>query len=252
MKNFKIILTLTLLFVTHHLSSTPSSLFWTYCTTDVLETGLGHIDIDNYFTIFNRRGHGQYFSPDVGLLFGVFTWKDLSAEAGIDCLGGADDPLYFNGKIGMKEGKLFKNAPSFSVGIFNVGTRTRTKNRTNQNVIDLVLGKSFEHFIFDNIYVGGYSGSHALGKVRQGFFVGAVKVLKTASDAEGNKYDQWKLIGDWASGHNILGGGGVALVYNFTPAIDIITGPVWFNTERYNGKWKWSTQVDISFPLCSK
>lgn len=229
--------------------STPSSLFWTFCTTSVLETGKGHIDNDNYFTVFNRRGHGQFFNPDVGLLVGLFTIRDLSAEVGVDYLGGADDPLFFNGKIGMPEDKLFKHAPSFSFGIFDWGTRTKGKNPTNQNVLNLVLGKSFENFLIDELYVSGYSGSHALGRVRQGFMVGAIKNFCKAKDCEGSEFYRWKLAGDWASGNNFIGGGGVAMIYYFTPEIDIETGPVWFNTAKYNGTWKWSVQIDISFPL---
>lgn len=227
--------------------ATPTSLFWTDCITDVLETGSGHIDVDNFFTVFNRRGHGQFFNPDVGFLVGLFTWQDLSIEAGIDYLGGADDPLFFNGKMGMKEDKLFKNAPSFSFGIFNLGTRTKTKFRTNQNVIDFILGKSFEHFLIDNLYIGGYSGSRALGKVRQGFMVGATKNFCKDKDCNKKEYYKWEIAGDWASGNNFLGGGGIAIIHYFTPEISIETGPVWFNTEQFNGKWKWSVQVDITF-----
>jgi hypothetical protein len=232
--------------------ATPTSLFWTNCITDVLETGDGHIDVDDYFTVFNRRGHGQFFNPDVGFLVGLFTWHDLSMEAGFDYLGGADNPLFFNGKIGMKEDKLFKHAPSFSLGIFNWGTRTKTKKRTNQNVINFVLGKSFENFLIDNLYVAGYSGNKALGKVRQGFMVGATKSFCKDKYCDGKEYYRWELAGDWASGNNFIGGGGVALIYYFTPDISIETGPVWFNSEKYNGKWKWSTQIDITFPLCNK
>ena len=50
-------------------------------------------------------------------------------------------------------------------------------------------------------------------------------------------------------GTNVLGGGGIALYYYFTPKINIVTGPVWFNTNKYNGSWKWSIQVDFNFSL---
>lgn len=251
MKNFKpvLLLLLFLLRFVRVVEATPSSLFWTDCITDVLETGYGRIDVDNYFTVFNRRGHGQFFNPDVGLLVGLFTWHDLSVEAGFDYFGGADDPLFFNGKFGMKEDKLFKHSPSFSFGILNAGTRTRTKNRTNQNVLNLVLGKSFENFLIDNLYVAGYSGSHALGRVRQGFMVGATKSFCKDKDCNGKEFFRWEFAGDWASGNNFIGGGGAAIVYYFTPDISIETGPVWFNTEKYNGKWKWSVQIDINFPF---
>ena len=232
-----------------YLEATPTSLLWTNCITDVQETGTGHVDQDNYFTVFNRRGHGQAFKPDVGLLFGLFTWHDLSAEAGFDYLGGADDPLFFNGKVGMKENKLFNHSPSFSLGIFNAGTRTKTKFRTNQNVVDFILGKSFEKFLIDDIYMACYSGNRALGKVRQGFMIGATKSFCKDKDCEGKEFYRWELMGDWASGKNYIGGGSIAIAYYFTPDISLETGPVWFNTAKYDGKWKLSVQLDINFPL---
>ena len=125
----------SLLLNTGLVEGTPSTVFWTPCTTDVYATGTGHIDEDNYFTVFNRRGHGSSFPPDTGFELGVFSWKDLSAEAGIDYLGGTDDPLFFNIGIGLPEDKLFCHAPSFKVGFFNAGTRCHGSNRTNQNIV---------------------------------------------------------------------------------------------------------------------
>lgn len=251
MKNLGAFTILNFLILINFIEGTPSSLFWTNCITDVQETGTGHIDVDTYFTIFNRRKHGQFFNPDIGLLIGLFSVKDLSAEVGFDYFGGADDPLFFNGKIGMKEDKLFKQAPSFSIGIFDLGTRTKTEHRTNQNVFDIILGKSFKNFLIDDLYIGGYSGNKAIGKVRQGFMIGASKSFCKDKDCDGKEFYRWELCGDWASGKNFVGGGGIAMIHYFTPDIYLETGPVWFNTEKYNGKWKWSVQIDITFPFCT-
>jgi hypothetical protein len=38
----------------------------------------------------------------------------------------------------------------------------------------------------------------------------------------------------------------VGLYYYFTKNIDLLTGPVWFNDEGINGKWKWTVQLDIN------
>jgi hypothetical protein len=35
----------------------------------------------------------------------------------------------------------------------------------------------------------------------------------------------------------------------FTPDISILTGPVWFNSRKIHGDWKWSVQIDISFSV---
>ena len=116
--------------------ATPSSTFWTVCTTDVLTTGVLHLGVDDYFTVFNERGHGQSLPTDVTIPeYGLFTWCDVSAEAGIDYLGGTDDPLFFNAKIGLPEDKLFKHAPAVNVGLFNIGTHTTGPNRTKMEMV---------------------------------------------------------------------------------------------------------------------
>jgi hypothetical protein len=250
MKKFhQIVIALSLL-SSAWLEAQPTSLFWTNCTTDVQPTGSANIEVYNYFTVFNRRGHGSAFPPDVGFLVGLFTWKDLSAEAGIDYLGGTDDPLFFNTKIGMPEDKLFHKAPSFSVGIFNIGTRTRTRGRTNQNIANLVLGKSLPKKIGGHLFFGGFGGNRAMGKNRGGFWVGYARPFgRPGKDCHGKEYDRWIFEADYASGKNTIGGGGFALCYYFCPTVYIETGPVWFNSAKINGSWKWSVQLYMTIPL---
>lgn len=243
----KLYLILLFTFLSASLEALPSSAFWTNCTTYVQPTGTANLEVYDYFSVFNRRGQGSFFGTDVGFLIGVFTWKNLSCEAGIDYLGGADDPLFFNAKVGMPEGKLFDNAPSFSVGIFNVGTRTR-ENRTNQDIVDVIIGATMPK-IGGQLYVGGYSGSKAMGKVRQGYMISYQRSFNHKKDCRGTEYDKWNFIADYASGKNTIGGGGFSLSYYFNPDIYIETGPVWFNDAHINGKWKWSVQVYFTLKL---
>ena len=231
-----------------HVDATPSSVFWTVCTTDVYSTGTGHIDEDNYFTVFNRRGHGSSFPPDTGFELGVFSWEDLSVEAGIDYLGGADDPLFFNIGAGIPEGKICCRAPSFKVGFFNAGTRYYGDNRTNQNIVDVIIGKSLPDWLGSGrICVGGFSGSRSIGKNRHGFMVSYQHSFCPAEYCDGKEYFKWVLCADYASGKNTIGGGGTGVYYFFTPDISILTGPTWFNSTKINGNWKWSVQIDINF-----
>lgn len=227
----------------------PSSIFWTVCTTDVYPTGNGHLDADNYFTIFNQRGQNASLAPDIGFECGIFTWKGLKGEAGIDYFGGTDNPVFFNVGIAMGEGELFSHAPAMKVGFFNAGTRYSGHQRTDQNIVDLIFGKSLPDWIGGRIFIGAFSGSRALGKNRQGFMVSFARPFCKAIYCDGKEYDKWILCGDYASGKNTIGGGGIALYYYFTPKINIVTGPVWFNTNKYNGSWKWSIQVDFNFSL---
>lgn len=246
MKSFIIALALITL-SSFALEGTPSSVFWTVCTTDVYATGTGHIDDDNYFTVFNRRGHGSTFPPDVGLELGVFSWKDLSVETGVDYLGGTNDPLFFNAGVAIAEDKLFCHAPAVKLGFFNAGTRYHGHNRTNQNIVDLIIGKSLPDWIGGRLCIGGFSGNRAIGKNRQGFMVSYQRPFCPAKDCNDKDYFKWVVCADYASGKNTIGGGGVGIYYYFTPDISILTGPVWFNSRKINGDWKWTVQIDISF-----
>lgn len=222
------------------LCATPSSVFWTNCTTDVQAKGVYHIDIDNYCSLGNRTKNGSSFAPDFGLLAGLFSWEGLGAEAGIDYLGGQVHPLYFNGKIALSEGKLFANSPSFSIGIFNVGT----SHETNQAVWDAVLGTTLPANL-GKLFAGAYTGKRAIGKHRSGWMVGYEKPFYAAKDAAGVDYNKWQFNADFASNKNAIGGGGFALTYYFTPSINIESGPTWFNDTSLNGRWKWAVQVNI-------
>jgi hypothetical protein len=203
----------------------------------------------DYFSVFNRRGHGSVFPTDFGVTFGVLDWKNIHGEAGIDYLGGTDDPLFFNAKLGLDQDKLFKYAPSLSVGLFNWGTRYHTSGRTNQNIVDGIFGRTLPFGIEGSIYVGGFHGSKTIGKNRSGV-MGAIQLnFKKAKDCHDKEYFRWQFYADYASGKNTIGGGGFALAYYFTPDISLETGPVWFNDASVNGKWKWSVQAYWDIPV---
>lgn len=231
------------------LDATPTSLFWTNCTTSVLPTGMGHLDFDNFADVFSPHHRNAFFDPDLGFLLGVFTWKNFSAEVGIDYLAGANNPIYFNGKIGIQENKLTLRAPSFSLGVFNIGTHNHGSNKTNQNIVDVVFGKSLPGDIGGAFYAGGFSGSKAIGKNRQGFWVGFSRAFAPTKDKEGKEFNKWTFSADYASGKNEIGGGGFAFTYNFTPEIVLQAGPVWFNSIQINGHWKLSVQIGFDFPV---
>jgi hypothetical protein len=227
------------------LIATPSTTYWTVCTTAIQADEIWHIGVDNYFTLFNGKGHESSFPPDAGLTYGLFNWKDFAAEAGFDYLGGANHPLYFNAKIGMEEGKLFPHFPAWNIGIFDVGTYTRGRNRTNQNIVDVIIGKSLPKSIGGMLYIGAFSGSRAMGKNRQGWMIGFMRGFCKKKDCDGKEYDQWVFAADYASGRNTIGGGGAGLYYYFTPTISLLGGPVFFNDAKINGRWKWTIQLDI-------
>lgn len=247
MKTWPLLFVFLLSAAASKIEATPSTLFWTNATTEVQATGTAAINSNNFFTVFNNRGKHSSLPPDVGVTLGIFTWHDIKAEAGIDYLGGTDYPLFFNAKLGVGANKLFANAPSFSVGIFNAGTKAGV---TNQNVVDFVFGFPLPLFSSDSkFYVGGFAGSKSIGPERQGAWAGINCPFSPAKDCEGKDYHKWEFSADYASGNNIIGGGGFAFTYYFTPAISLQSGPAWFNDAKLNGQWKWSVQVTINIPV---
>lgn len=241
---FKTLLTYAcLLNLLSQLSATPSSEWWTNATTAVQPCGTYNLGLIDYFTVFNRKGHGSSLPTDVGLEIGVLSWKKINVEAGFDYLAPLDYPLFFNGKFGVGEDFFFKGGPSMSFGIFGVGTH----KTTNFNVLNLVFGHTLPEAIGGNVYIAFYHGNHSMGKNRNGIMVAADRSFIDAVDCEGKEYKKWRLIVDYATGRNFIGGGGIGISYYFTPDINALTGPVWFNDASFNRQWKWSAQAYANF-----
>lgn len=222
----------------------PSSVYWTTCTTDVVPPGKGVIQTANYFSIFNRTDHHECLPTDIGVSFGFMKLGDFEFEAGIDYYAGCEHPWYFNAKAGINEDKLFSEAPSFSLGIFNFGT----SGKTNFNVVDAVIGKTLPCYLSGGrFFLGGFLGSHTLGPDRAGYMFGYYKKFFHAVDCKNVEYDKVWLLADYSSGKNFDGGGGVGFAYFFTSDVYVSTGPAWFNDAHFNGRWKWSLFLSAGF-----
>ena len=220
--------------------ATPSTTYWTPCVIDVQSYSKWHITYDSYFTVGKNGTEKGDFPTDVGLTVGVLPFKKLNLEVGFDLIEPTDDPIYFNGKLGVPEGSLFKGSPALNLGIFNVGTKKKT---TDYNIVYFLIGRTLPF---------------NLGRLHAGYYNGNGKTLKSASGEKENNgfmmgYDKYiykdkiMLAADYASGKNVIGGGGVGLYYFFTKDITLLVGPVWFNDQDLNGAMKWTIQLDINF-----
>lgn len=229
------------------IQATPTSLFWTNASTDIQQQGTCNINYDTYFSLRHRKSDPR-IPPDFGIEFGLFSFDKIAAEAGFDFLCGAKDPWYFNAKIGFsEEDLLFKGCPSFNIGISEVGTK---RGKTDYNVVDVIFGKTFSSINF-RLFGGLYSGKKTIGKDTKGFMVGLSKPFFHSTYHDGTEYDRLVFMADYASGKNVVGGGGFGLTYYFTPTIDIMTGPVWFHDRKVNGRWKWTIQIDIGLDFAN-
>ena len=233
--------------------ATPSTTYWTPMVMDIQGYKVGHLTLDNYFSVDKKPSSGEpnlAFPTDVGLTVGVLPFEKFQMEVGVDALWPSDNPYFFNAKMGAPEGALFSGAPALQVGIFNVGTKDKV---TNQNIVFGVVGKTIP--VLGRVTAGPYIGNAAVlrsssGKTENaGFMVAYDRGFLPTKDSAGNEYSKVVLAGDYASGKNAIGGGGVGLYYYFTKDIDLLTGPVWFNDKGLNGTWKWTTQIDINLPF---
>lgn len=242
------------------LNATPTTLFWTTVTTDIVPTGSIHFDCDDYFTL-NRRDVGfrnSRFPTDIGLTYGLFDWNNLKFEIGVDYLAATLDPWYFNAKMGIAENLLFEGAPSAAIGIYDIGTRHRNSyrgwfsavvhSRTDQNIAYYSVGKTLSWVDNFRIFLGGYHLNSFFG-TPNGVLAGFDYMFMADTYYDNTKYFKWCFAADWASGDNIQGGGGGSVTYYFTPGINVQTGPVFFNSSQWNGRWKWSIQLNITIAL---
>ncbi len=230
--------------------ATPSTTYWTPMTPDIQSYGVLHTGVDNYFTVNKKlQDGGGSFPTDVGLTIGVLPFQKLQAEVGVDFFGPADYPLVFSGKLGFPEGALFKGSPTLQAGICNVGTKTDV---TNQDIVYGIVGKSVPGL--GRLSAGPYVGNSNLlrdsegNKKNSGFMVAFDHGFAPAKDSDGTQYSKVVLAGDYASGKNAFGAGGFGLYYYFKSNISLLAGPVFFNDEGINGKWKWTVQLDINHP----
>ena len=149
------------------LEAGPSSVFWTNCTTACVHPNMWSLGYSGCSSPHHRGSHSS-FPPDVSAEYGFLVGEKIQGECGVDVCMNTAHPLFFNGKMGMNESPLFSGAPSFSLGIFNVGTESHGEKRTNQNIMNVVFGHTLPECIGGTAYVGGFSGSKAMGKNRQG------------------------------------------------------------------------------------
>ncbi len=232
--------------------ATPSTTYWTPSTTDIQPYGVLHIGVDNYFTVFRKAKDGAgSFPTDTGLTIGVLPFEKIRMEVGIDLVEPTDDPIFFNAKLGTPEDAIFRGSPALNVGIFNMGTK---KGVTNHNIVYLLAGKTVPGLGM-RVHSGYYIGNDDVlvdrngNREHEGFMIAFDYGFMPVKDRDGNEFNRLVLAGDYASGKNVIGGGGVGIYYYFTKDISILTGPVWFNEQAINGRWKWTIQLDINIPL---
>jgi hypothetical protein len=258
MKKLLRLLPLLALFGSTTALATPSTVFWTPATTYVQPYLVPHLTYDTY--VSEQSG----FQNDYGLTIGILPFEKLQAEVGIDSFmpGLQSASLLLNGKLVIPEGAFGGNMPGLSAGIFGVGFKS---GLSDYDILHAEIGKTFP--AIGNITVGGYYGVGldllgSDGNKTQGGFIGSW----TSPDINLNLTGLNKivLLADIQTGKNLFGAVGGGISFYFTPAIDVITGPVFFfdsgtttqlpapspaNFGGAKSDWLWTVQLDVDFDL---
>jgi hypothetical protein len=238
--------------------ATTSTVFWTPATNYVQPFGIPHLTYDTYFR--NGVPGTSNYPIFTGLTVGVLPMEKLQAEVGFDLvvpLGAGTNPFQLNAKLGAPEGSLFANSPGLSGGIYGIGFESGV---TDPNVLHAELGKTFP--VIGNLTVGGY---YSVGsKAALGVFPDGSDPDRAGFMASWTSVD-WKLelpglykivgLADVQTGKNNLGAVGAGLGFYFTPAIDLLAGPVFFFEDAVQpggSDWMWSFQIDVDFDLMKK
>jgi hypothetical protein len=235
--------------------ATPSTVYWTPATAYTQPYLVPHLTLDTY--VGEQGGLLNDYGLTIGVLPGSLSGDKLQGEVGFDVfLPGGPGKVYLkntfqlNAKATLVEGALAKWQPGISLGLMGVGFK---KDVSNQHLLHLDASKGFS---FGTVGAGLYygAGSKALwtggdGDVHRAGIMASYVSPDFVIDRPGlNKIN---FTADLATGKNAFGAiGGGAVVY-FTPAIDIITGPVWFLDDDLYGdsQLMWTVQLDVDFDL---
>jgi hypothetical protein len=250
--------------------ATPSTTYWTSATTYVQPFLVPHITYDTYVA---ERGLLQ---NTYGLTVGFLPFPKLQGEVGVDLLlpGGPQlisgisnpnlvsgapaptgtgstvgDNVFLNAKLGIPEGAFAGWQPGVSAGIQSVGF---AKDYSDFNHLHAEIGKTFAPV--GTFTVGGYYGLNdklyvsSSGSKEQGGFTAAYMSPDINVGLPG--LTKVVIAGDYASGNNVFGAYGAGVYFYFTPAIDLLTGPVFFNDKElfkrtYGTDWMWTFQLDV-------
>jgi len=229
--------------------ATPSTVFWTPATTYTQPFLVPHLTYDTYFAELGA------YPVITGVTVGVIPSDVVLGEVGFDLFypGKGKAALLLNGKLTLAEDKLFAGQPGLSVGIMNVGFE---KDVNDYDMLHVTLGKALS---FGTLAVGGYYGlggalfRNAAGEKEQ---AGVMASYVTPDIAVGLRgLEKVNFFGDVQTGKNVFGAWGLGVGLYFTPAIDLLMGPVFFNESALQPggvDWMWTMQIDVDVDFARK
>ncbi|HZY02956.1 MAG TPA: hypothetical protein VFF02_05610 [Anaeromyxobacteraceae bacterium] len=242
-KALKVIAAAAILAGAHQALATPSTTYWTPATNYTQPFLVPHITYDTYF------GEPGAYPIITGLTMGVLPFEKIQAEVGFDLFYPArgESALFLNGKLTLVEGAFGEWSPGLSVGIMSVGFKTDV---TDYNMLWAFLGKNFGPI--GTLGVGGYYGLNeklwvdATGAKQQSGVLASWMGPDFKVGLTG--LDKIVLAADVQTGKNVFGAAGGGVYLYFTPAIDLLMGPVFFFEKALQpgqASWLWTMQLDV-------
>ena len=228
--------------------ATASTVFWTPATTYVQPFLVPHLTYDTYFA---ERGAYPVLT---GLTIGISPVEKLQAEIGFDLqypsLGST--ALLFNGKVGIPDGAFGAWQPGISGGIMAAGVRTATRF----NMLHAEVSKGLP---IGTLAVGGYYGLEEdlwVDDTGDEDRVGLIASYVTPDwNLNVTGLTKVNAFADVQTGDNAFGAWGAGVGFFFTPAIALLTGPVFFLNERLQpggSSMMWSVQVDVDVDVLGR
>jgi hypothetical protein len=230
--------------------ATPSTTYWTPATTYTQPYLVPHITYDTYF------GEPGAYPIDTGLTVGVLPFEKVQGEIGFDLFYPArgKSALLLNAKLTLAEGAFGDWSPGLSVGIMGVGFQ---KDVNDFNMIHATLGKGFGPV--GSFAIGGYYGTNnklfldAAGAKKQAGVLASWMGPDIKVGLPG--LDKIVLAADMQTGKNVFGAAGGGVYLYFTPAIDLLMGPVFFFEKELQpgqASWLWTMQLDVDVDFTKK
>ena len=231
--------------------STASTQIW-IPSTDIQKWKTMHLGIDSYLRMSKTEGIRGAGITDIGLTAGFLPFEKIQGEIGVDYLYMGDSnyddyPVYFNMKLAMPEGAIFKGSPAIAAGAYNVGTK---KDFTNYNIFYGLIAKSIP--VLGRISAGYYYGNEKLlvdenlEKSNSGLLLSWDRTMSEISDK------LWLAV-DYQGGMNYLGSVNFGASWAFSKNVSVIFGydiynnkNAYYNTANQNAN-TFTVQVDINF-----
>lgn len=247
MKNaFKAVAIGTLLAAAQSAFATPSTAFWTPATTYTQPYLVPHVTYDTYF------GEPGSMPIDTGVTLGVLPFDELQGEVGFDLFYPGDtlSALLLNAKLTVPEGALGAHVPGLSMGVQNMGFE---KDVNDLYLVHATLGMTLP---IGAVGLGAYYGVNGklmadeTGAERQA----GLMASWTSPDIEIGKPGLHKIVflADAMTGKSAFGAIGAGIGLYFTPAIDLLAGPVFFlnrDVQPGTAQWLFSVQLDVDVDL---